>query len=71
MFDGTPGATIHYTTDGSDPTGFSPTYPLSSGKKKNSKGITITGKGLHTIKAMAVAPGYSQSAITSVNYTIR
>ena len=70
MFDGTAGATIYYTTDGSDPTTLSSVYPTPTGKKKF-KGITITGNGQHTVKAMAVAPGLAQSPITTAKYTIR
>ena len=65
----TDGATIYYTTDGSDPTTSSPIYPTSTGKKKF-KGIKITGKGQHTIKAMGVKSGYNNSSIAVANYTI-
>jgi outer membrane protein assembly factor BamB len=66
----TAGATIYYTTDGTDPTTSSSVYPTPTGKKKKVKGITITGNGPHTIKAMATAPGYDPSAIAVANYTI-
>jgi hypothetical protein len=57
--DSTPSSTIHYTTDGSTPTGSSTTYstPLS---------ITSTT----TVKAIAVASGFSNSAVGSATYTI-
>jgi len=59
LTDSTPGAVIHYTTDGSTPTAGSPTYsspiPVSSSQ---------------TIKAMAVASGYTPSTISSATYTI-
>ncbi len=65
------GATIYYTTDGSDPTTASPVYPVATGKKKKVKGIVIKGKGLHTVKAMATAPGYIDSAIAVAVFTIK
>jgi hypothetical protein len=54
------GATIYYTTDGSTPTTTMRTYvsPILVG--------TTT-----TIKAMAVAPGYEQSAVASGTYDIQ
>ena len=56
---GTPGASIHYTTDGSTPTENSPVYnaPLT---------ISVTT----TLKAMAVASGYANSAVAEATYTI-
>ena len=56
----TAGATIHYTTDGTDPTTSSTTY--SSAIKINAA---------TTIKAIAVKDGYAQSAIGSASYTVR
>ena len=52
-------ATIYYTTDGKTPTTASTPY-----RDK----ITITGNV--TIKAIAIAPGFSQSAVASANYTV-
>ena len=62
----TAGALIRYTTDGSDPTASSPTYP--AGKKF--KGIKLAGQGSHTIKAMAAASGLNNSSIASAAFTI-
>ena len=55
--DATPGATIYYTTDGSTPTTASSVYsgPI----------LVITRT---TIKAMAVAPGWSPSAVETATY---
>ena len=55
----TPGAVIHYTTNGTTPTASSPTY---------SDPIAITAAT--TIKAIAVADGYKNSAVGSASYTI-
>jgi Legume lectin domain/Chitobiase/beta-hexosaminidase C-terminal domain len=55
----TPGASIHYTTDGSTPTASSTLY---------SKAITVSAT--QTIKALAVASGYSNSSISAGTYTI-
>jgi hypothetical protein len=63
----TPGATIFYTLDGSMPTTSSPVYTTS----KKVKGITITGKGPHTLKAMAAENGYNLSAVVTANFTIK
>src|SRR5207247_4197088 len=58
--DSTPGATIHYTTDGSTPTTSSPIYT-------NPVLVTQTT----TIKAMARASGMTNSAVARATYTIR
>lgn len=55
----TPGATIYYTTDGSTPTTSSAIY---------SGGVTISATT--TLKAIATASGFSQSAATTAVYTI-
>jgi len=58
--DGTSGATIYYTTDGTTPTANSTQY--TSGY--------ITVSSTTTLKAIATAPGYSTSAVGSATYTI-
>jgi hypothetical protein len=57
MADSTPGAAIHFTTNGSIPTAASPSYtgPLS---------VTTT----ETIRAIAIAAGYLDSNITTNTY---
>jgi hypothetical protein len=55
----TPSATIHFTTDGSTPTASSPLYSGS-----------ITVAASETVKAIAVATGYTTSAVGSAAYTI-
>jgi N-acetylneuraminic acid mutarotase len=57
--DGTAGATIYYTTDGSTPTTGSTIY--SSPIK-----VSMT----ETLKAVAIASGYSLSGVASATYTI-
>jgi len=59
LSDATSGVAIHYTTDGSPPTVSSPSYlgPIPV--------ATTT-----TIQAIAVASGYSNSAVASATYTI-
>src|SRR5204862_2414215 len=60
LTDSTPGATIYYTTDGSTPTTASAAYTGP---------ITVTTT--QTIKAIAVASGYTTSALASGTYTIQ
>jgi hypothetical protein len=55
----TAGATIYYTQDGNDPTAGSPVYS-----------VPIQVAWNQTLKAMAVAAGFSPSPITSATYTI-
>ena len=57
--DGTSGATIYYTTNGTTPTTASATYASA-----------ITVSTTETVKAIATASGYSQSAVGSAAYTI-
>jgi Chitobiase/beta-hexosaminidase C-terminal domain/Bacterial Ig-like domain (group 3)/Bacterial Ig-like domain (group 1)/Beta-propeller repeat len=57
--DTTTGATIYYTTDGSAPTTSSTQY----------KGAITVGSTT-TINAIAVAPGYANSAVATATYTI-
>ena len=56
---GTDGATIHYTTDGTEPTTSSPTY---------STALSVTSTT--TIKAIAVKNGLTNSAIATATYNI-
>ena len=55
----TEGATIHYTTDGTEPTAESTEYTAS-----------ISVSQTTTIKAIAVAEGYDNSAVASATYAI-
>ncbi len=57
----TSGATIYYTTNGTDPTTGSPSVP---------SGGSITIDHSLTVKAMAVAPDFCPSDISSASYTI-
>jgi sugar lactone lactonase YvrE len=56
--DGDEGATIYYTTDGTTPTTASTVYAP----------ITVTRS--ETVKAIAVASGFTQSAVASATYSI-
>jgi Chitobiase/beta-hexosaminidase C-terminal domain/FG-GAP-like repeat len=58
--DASPGVTIYYTTDGSTPTTASTQYT----------GPFVVIIGTTTVKAIAVAPGWSQSAVASATYRI-
>jgi hypothetical protein len=59
LSDATPGATIYYTTNGSAPTTASAKYTTA-----------LTVGATTTIKAIAVAGGYGNSAVTGATYTI-
>jgi hypothetical protein len=60
LTDGTPGAVIYYTTDGTVATTSSSVY----------SGAIPVGTGATTIKAMAVASGSSQSGVVTAAYAI-
>ena len=57
--DAIPGATIYYTTDGTTPTTSSTLYDGP---------ITVSSTG--TVKAIAIAPGYTVSSVASAAYVI-
>jgi len=59
LSDSTAGATIYYTTNGTTPTASSSVYTTP-----------ITVSATTTIEAMASAPGYDQSAVSSAAYTL-
>lgn len=54
------GMVFYYTSDGTAPTASSMVFPAA--------GLTLTGT--ETLKAMAIAPGFAQSPVTSATYTI-
>jgi hypothetical protein len=58
--DTTPGAVIYYTTNGTAPTTASAVY---------STAIPVSASG--TLEALAVAPGFTQSAVASAAYVIQ
>jgi hypothetical protein len=61
LLDTTPGAAIHYTTNGTTPTTSSATFNPST---------PIAVSSSKTIEAIAVASGYTTSAVGSAAYTI-
>jgi hypothetical protein len=61
LSDATAGAVIHYTTDGSTPTGFSPVL----------YGSAITLSSTTTLQALATAPGFSSSAVAGATYVLQ
>jgi len=58
--DAATGAVIRYTTDGTTPTDQSTKYT-----------VPITVSKAETIKAIAIAPGYADSAVASASYAIK
>jgi hypothetical protein len=60
---GTPGASIYYTLNGSTPTSSSTKFTAGSP-------FTVTGKGSHTVKAIAINGVATDSSVISVTYTI-
>jgi hypothetical protein len=62
LSDTTPNASIYYTTDGTTPVPNAGTTVLYNG--------AITISATTTIKAMASAPGWSNSGVTTAKYTI-
>ena len=58
--DATTGAVIYYTTNGTTPTASSPVY-----------GGSITVGVTETLKAVAIAPGYTRSGVATAAYTIQ
>jgi len=61
--DTTPGSTIYYTTDGTPASGSSTLYGPSNGS-------TISIPSTTTLNAIAVTPGYADSAVATATYTI-
>jgi N-acetylneuraminic acid mutarotase len=57
--DSTPGATVYYTTDGTTPTASSTPYTAA-----------ITVPATETIEAIAIAPGFTNSIVSTATYTL-
>jgi hypothetical protein len=65
LTDATPGSTIFYTTDGSNPA-----TAASGSTFQFSAANPISVAATTTIKALATAPGFTTSAVSSATYTI-
>jgi hypothetical protein len=61
LADTTPGAVIHYTTDGTTPTSASATYV---------SGTPLAVSATETVQAIAIVSGYANSAVAGGLYTI-
>ncbi|WP_446745055.1 chitobiase/beta-hexosaminidase C-terminal domain-containing protein [Silvibacterium acidisoli] len=59
LTDSTPGATVYYTTNGTTPTASSTKY---------TKVFTVSSS--QTVQAIAVASGYTNSSVSTVNYVV-
>jgi hypothetical protein len=59
--DPTPGATIYYTTNGTTPTLSSTAYTAP---------FALTATGSSTITAIAIAPGYALSGVSTATFTV-
>jgi N-acetylneuraminic acid mutarotase len=74
--DSMPGAQIHYTTNGAIPDSSSPIYnptPVTRrpGHNRHNRGSGLTlGAGIWKVKAIAEAPGYSNSPIAEQDYIV-
>lgn len=60
IFDSSPSATIYYTTDGTTPTTGSTVY----------SGAVSIPVGTTTLRAIATAPGFTQSAVAASAYSV-
>jgi hypothetical protein len=65
------GNTIYYTTDGTTPTTSSTAFNNNNGCYGCLGAGPIKITGSETIKAIAVAAGYANSAVATATYTIR
>ncbi len=61
----TPGSSLYYTSDGS-----TPTYPITGTTQEYTVEINDATVGTTVYKAIAVAPGFTQSAVGSATYTV-